>query len=63
MMNMLLAALMEGKNTPEEIRNFLLEREFETASYGKIRYDATGALEAARLGFYTVRNGEMIAEH
>ena len=63
MVRMLLAALAQGRSTPEEIRVFLLQNEFETVSYGKVRYNATGALDAANLDFYTVRNGEMIVEH
>ena len=55
--------LAQGRSTPEEIRVFLLQNEFETVSYGKVRYNATGALDAANLDFYTVRNGEMIVEH
>lgn len=57
--NMLFTALAAGKKSPDEIRDFLLSQEFDTVSYGKIRFLPEGRIDAAEIGIAEIKNGKI----
>ena len=57
-----LQALKANKRTPAELRDYLLSNEFNTKTFGKVRFNSFGAVQSSDFEIKKVRNREIIEQ-
>jgi ABC-type branched-subunit amino acid transport system substrate-binding protein len=55
----LLQALKANKRTPGEIREYLLDTEFNTTTFGKMRFNPFGGVQSSDFEIKKVRDGSV----
>jgi branched-chain amino acid transport system substrate-binding protein len=58
----LLQALKANKRTPADVRDYLLSNEFNTTTFGKVRFNSFGGVQSSDFEIKKVRNREIIQQ-
>lgn len=58
----LLQALKANKRTPADVRDYLLSHEFNTTTFGKVRFNSFGGVQSSDFEIKKVRNREIIQQ-
>jgi branched-chain amino acid transport system substrate-binding protein len=57
-----LQALKANKRTPADVRDYLLSNEFNTTTFGKVRFNSFGGVQSSDFEIKKVRNREIIQQ-
>lgn len=61
--NMILEALVAGKSSGEEIRDYLASQTFDTVTFGPVKFDEIGGVQGGEFQINLIQNGKIIPQN